>query len=381
MEKSHRSSSNHTSSRNHQIILQRRNSRKGKRQSVAKAASISKIASIALILLCHGHDQATHALVQSRDALISKPRSILYYRNYPSEDDNSQQPQHRDQLANQGRSTSLWGQTRNHTGNRHNHTGRGSFVHKLWTRRTEERNEFQKSKEEREKQFVIDNYLESIDRRYKRLHEKEEQADNAGSHAGGFTNALQWLTQTSDSTSLAEEQRKRDDAIYVLGLAELASTRLLQRHHLPIPESKLNKSVVIDMDDILSNQVTNNHIITQVEAISNDMSKDQNGSVGTRVIVVRTMSFLLLQALIIVQTARLRCFAAFSSYLHHILLSTVRRSGKTFGQMMGSFTSFVSTKSGGKYSFQIVSLVAATMFAFVASTARPMTKTSRRSEM
>lgn len=116
---------------------------------------------------------------------------------------------------------------------------------------------------ESSQQYVIDEYLESIDKRYKRLHQGEYTSHNKRHHqkhptepssttttrntshtnhhnAKGFTSALSWLRNTA-SNDIAEEQRRQEDALFVLGLADLASTRLLQKHHLPIPESRRAK--------------------------------------------------------------------------------------------------------------------------------------------
>jgi len=95
-----------------------------------------------------------------------------------------------------------------------------------------------------DQQFIVDEYLESIDRRYKRVHQAETKDDR--SQRRGFTSAWAWLT--ADESSLKEEKRrKNDDALSVLGLAELASVRLLQKHHLPITQLQDKNSLIIDV--------------------------------------------------------------------------------------------------------------------------------------
>ena len=82
-----------------------------------------------------------------------------------------------------------------------------------------------------QKQAVVDNYLEFLDRRYQRLHEEEEPRRDTK------FSAWKWLTQGSDDSEPLKQQ-KTDDALYVLGVAGLASEKLLQKHQLPVPESK-----------------------------------------------------------------------------------------------------------------------------------------------
>merc|ERR1711956_118388 len=88
---------------------------------------------------------------------------------------------------------------------------------------------------ELDQQFLVDEYLESIDRRYKRVHQGETKDDRS---QRGFTSAWAWLT--ADESSLIEEEthRNEEDALSVLGLAELASLRLLHKHHLPVTQSQ-----------------------------------------------------------------------------------------------------------------------------------------------
>lgn len=78
---------------------------------------------------------------------------------------------------------------------------------------------------EDEEQQVVDEYLEFLDKRYKRLHEKEKKKHEPASKK---FSALGWLT-ADKSDPLSAQQA--EDALYVLGVAELASERLLQKHH------------------------------------------------------------------------------------------------------------------------------------------------------
>lgn len=89
-------------------------------------------------------------------------------------------------------------------------------------------------REEDDEQQSVDEYLEFLDRRYRRLHSSEKEEGPKP------FSALGWLKQTSPSRNeiIVSEQQK-EDALYVLGVAGLASQKLLQRHHLPVDEDKL----------------------------------------------------------------------------------------------------------------------------------------------
>lgn len=73
-----------------------------------------------------------------------------------------------------------------------------------------------------DKQRSVDEYLEFLDHRYHRLHDDEASAPPPSKRFS----AWDWL---SDSKEPCDPQRAADDALYVLGVAELASKRLLQK--------------------------------------------------------------------------------------------------------------------------------------------------------
>lgn len=91
---------------------------------------------------------------------------------------------------------------------------------------------------ENKEQENVDAYLEFLDRRYKRLHsdEKEERAKakQQDSKRKSFS-AMDWLTNGGkDNADIVTSTREQqEDALYVLGVAGLASQKLLQKHHLP----------------------------------------------------------------------------------------------------------------------------------------------------
>lgn len=112
------------------------------------------------------------------------------------------------------------------------------------------------------KQENMDRYLEFLDRRYNRLHSEEmlqSRSDNAG-----ISTAWNWLFDTSGPGPAPGDltQSMQDDALYILGVAELASERLLQKHqhnyhhyysttekqevetpHMELPLDRINKNM------------------------------------------------------------------------------------------------------------------------------------------
>jgi hypothetical protein len=306
--------------------------------------------------------------------------STLNYRNYRLHDDgNNKQPQQQHQQANNEIHSSEQSRVINDSSQQRRNKQRANqqqqrqqqqqqqiqhgdhhisnFFHTLLTagktRRAKELYAAQlrgQDEEQEKEQYSMDAYLESIDRRYKRLHERSE-AEERKSDSNGFSGVLHWLTQ-SESSSVAEEQRKQEDAIYVLGLADLASTRLLQRHHLPIPASKRNKSVVIDIgvgsDEAkpVSKPTSSSSISVSTKSSSNDISK----------------------AAFIVHLLKK------TSQVNQLTQKSVRVAGRALAYVLTSFVSLVSDKSGGKQSFQIASVMAAAIFSFALSTGRSLTK-------
>lgn len=89
----------------------------------------------------------------------------------------------------------------------------------------------------------VDAYLEFLDRRYRRLHcdDKEEekaqtkQQDSPNPEGAKAFSAMEWLAKggNGNSDSLVTTRQQQEDALYVLGVAGLASQKLLQKHHLP----------------------------------------------------------------------------------------------------------------------------------------------------
>jgi len=86
----------------------------------------------------------------------------------------------------------------------------------------------------------IDEYLEFLDRRYNRLHSDEilPGGTNELTESSGKNSPWNWLFDMNGASSIDNlfsqhvQQSMKDDALYILGVAELASSRLLQKHNL-----------------------------------------------------------------------------------------------------------------------------------------------------
>lgn len=83
-----------------------------------------------------------------------------------------------------------------------------------------------------DEQAVVDDYLEFLNRRYQRLHGDVKQKEVNFS-------AWKWLMQDeaegSEDQGSTTPEEKKDNAFYVLGVAGLASQRLLQKHQPAAP--------------------------------------------------------------------------------------------------------------------------------------------------
>lgn len=84
---------------------------------------------------------------------------------------------------------------------------------------------------------AVDEYLEFLDRRYRRLHEDRPSNEFANLPSSVW----KWLhsedgssmdNHATSSTTTSNPATNTEDALYVLGVAGLASKKLLQKHHL-----------------------------------------------------------------------------------------------------------------------------------------------------
>lgn len=80
-----------------------------------------------------------------------------------------------------------------------------------------------KSEKTDDSQQVVDEYLEFLDRRYHRLHDEETEVKQANKKFS----VLGWLKETQKQDAVTDPC---EDALYVLGVAEMASQKLLQKH-------------------------------------------------------------------------------------------------------------------------------------------------------
>jgi hypothetical protein len=84
---------------------------------------------------------------------------------------------------------------------------------------------WQQQPTEEPEQLLLDKYLQSIDRRYHRLHDDDKE--------GSIHWTWNWLmTGAADPTN--NNSNDPQDALCVLGLVELASDKLLKQHRLPV---------------------------------------------------------------------------------------------------------------------------------------------------
>jgi hypothetical protein len=118
---------------------------------------------------------------------------------------------------------------------------------------------------EEENQEGVDKYLEFLDRRYRRLHNTlpEEKKHTP------FSSALNWLIQGSpnrnDVVFASKQQQQQQHALYALGVAGLASQKLLQKHHVAHQEQEPTSATAVQerprpmIRDESSNQVGTNN--------------------------------------------------------------------------------------------------------------------------
>ena len=130
----------------------------------------------------------------------------------------------------------------------------------------------------------IDDYLEFLDRRYNRLHSDETPAEMKVENKKAMSLAWNRLFDESQPNTRSLNQSVHEDALYVLGVAELASKRLLQKHHpiqnkknfnlslSPTTMEKTKTSNVIEFqhfDSFTLTQSLNKHLIQGVLSLRN----------------------------------------------------------------------------------------------------------------
>ena len=125
---------------------------------------------------------------------------------------------------------------------------------------------------EEDNQEVVDAYLEFLDRRYRRLRNTEPKEEKPKPFS-----ALNWLIQGSPNRNdIVGSKQQQEDALYALGVAGLASQKLLQKHHVthheqgPTPAPAVQEPPRLMIRDECSNE--------QVAANNNSFSESQIGS-------------------------------------------------------------------------------------------------------
>ena len=159
-----------------------------------------------------------HANVGSR----SRSRNHMQLRNNPSSVPCETLSSNAHRISSSTRLNYRYGDEEDNSERRteHHEATAGVGLGRFWKRDTE-------SLQQEEKQNQVDEYLEWLDRRYNRIHSDESESSSKS--------AWDWL-MNSPSNKNQEDQSNHEDALHVLGLAELASDRLLQKHPLPLQE-------------------------------------------------------------------------------------------------------------------------------------------------
>jgi hypothetical protein len=275
-----------------------------------------------------------------------------------------------------------------------------NFIHTWWTSAKSNRAIEQAAKaaeNDEKKQLVLDEYLESIDRRYKRMHKYDRMrkakanAVSLDSSNGGrrrryqeqdpdtVTSAWQFLLQ-QDPASQVEEQRKQEDAIYVLGLANLASKRLLQKHNLPIPTSDESSSVVIDVDSANSHAVTLGYDLVseskdEATAVAPSTKTEIATDSRTKQSLIRNLALptlYCLQFFKMAQEVYLSSLSAVSTRLKSNTIDSIKAGRRAFSVLLKKIANMIIVNGGGKYSIQIMSIFATTLMTGAIGVLRPL---------
>jgi hypothetical protein len=196
---------------------------------------------------------------------------------------------------------------------------------------------------EEENQEVVDEYLEFLDRRYRRLHNTEPEEEKPQPFS-----ALNWLIQGSPNRNdVVASKQQQEDALYALGVAGLASQKLLQKHQEHGPTSA---TAVQERPRPIRDESSN-----QVAAIS--FSESQIGStIANKVILPVVRIFYMIehrkQLFIRAQVQKLRA----------VLSLMVKSIAKSLMQGPISTTKAVLEIGGGKKNIALTFTVAYTVF-------------------
>jgi hypothetical protein len=198
--------------------------------------------------------------------------------------------------------------------------------------------------EEDDNQQVVDEYLEFLDRRYRRLHNTEPEEEKSKPFS-----ALNWLIQGSPNRNdVVASKQQQEDALYALGVAGLASQKLLQKHHQE--HGPTSATAVQERPRPIRDESSN-----QVAAIS--FSESQIGStIANKVILPVVRIFYMIehrkQLFIRAQVQKLRA----------VLSLMVKSIAKSLMQGPISTTKAVLEIGGGKKNIALTFTVAYTVF-------------------
>lgn len=103
----------------------------------------------------------------------------------------------------------------------------------------------------------VDEYLEFLDRRYNRMHKSDNNARTTHYSKKQFP-VLTWLFHENSGSIANNEDENHDNALYALGVAGLASERLLQKHGVA-----LHKHSIVHPAAIANNN--ENGVVVEVE--------------------------------------------------------------------------------------------------------------------
>jgi len=192
-------------------------------------------------------------------------------------------------------------------------------------------------RDEDDEQQSVDEYLEFLDRRYRRLHNTENEGPKPFS-------ALSWLKQSSPSRNevIVTEQQK-EDALYVLGVAGLASHKLLERHHLQVEEEK--SGVHIQQEQKTLNVV--------------DADLVQSGAAG---LFIKKLIVPLLRVLYIIQRRKDTFVDAQVQHIKKFSRSAVQIVGKKLANGPLKTAKAIFEVGGGKKSVAVTVAAACTLF-------------------
>ena len=222
-------------------------------------------------------------------------------------------------------------------------------------------------------QFKLDEYLEFIDKRYKRMHGSDygqkvssvslrrqasegskktssrKTPSDAKEEDNGISTAWNWLMQGSSNADeedcgcdAACQERKRQDALEVLGLAGLASAELLRKHQLPVPE----EAAVVPIG------TTGPSIASSTDIIDVQPAKETNG----RLSLVATQHRLTRLTTLLALTIR--------SMLYKCIVSTLL-AAKTLLSTLPTLPGKVGEMAGGRKTVKMATAVALGVFCVV----------------